>query len=68
MKGAQSLIKNMASYTTEIDLLKLDLSEVTVLWVNMCKGKGTSTGPGKRCLHLPCRWKLHFGVEEEAWL
>lgn len=38
-KGTQGLIKNITSYILGIDLLKLDWSEFTVLWVNMCEGK-----------------------------
>lgn len=54
-KGAQGLIKNMASYSPGIDVLKLDGSEVTVLWINVCKGKDVWTWPGKSCLHHPCK-------------
>ena len=60
----RDLQKNMVPYIPGIDLLNLDWSEVTVLWVNMWKGKGMWTRPRNSCLHLPYKGKSHFGVEE----
>lgn len=51
-KGSSGSHKNMALYIPGLVLLKLDWSEGTGLWVNVCKGKGMWTRPGKSRLHL----------------
>lgn len=57
----------MALYIPGIVLLKQDWSEVTILWVNVCKGKGMWTWLGKSCLHLLASEHHVLVLQKHGW-